>query len=219
MKVGTDAVLLGAWVNIHHAQTLLDIGTGSGVIALMLAQRTAHQPVAWIDAVELEAADAAQARDNAAQAPWTSRIHVHHTAIQQFQPAKTYELIVTNPPFFNNSLMPPGTRRGQTRHTTTLDHQSLVREVIRLLSPRGTFNVILPVVEGNLFIALAHQAGLHTTRQYAFRTRQEKPVERWLLEFAKLPAPIEEGEILLYGRGYEWTDPYRKLTEAFYLKR
>lgn len=222
MKVGTDAVLLGAWVNIHQAQTILDIGTGSGVIALMLAQRTAHQPAIHIDAVELEAADADQARDNATQSPWAPRLHVHQVSIQQFHPPGTYDLVVSNPPFFNNSLMPPGERRGQTRHTVTLDHHTLVQEVTRLLSPKGTFNVVLPVTEGNQFITLALQTGLHLSRQWAFRTRQGKPVERWLLEFAKLPVPldtVEKGEILLYGQGLEWSDPYRKLTEAFYLRR
>lgn len=219
MKVGTDAVLLGAWVNIRQAQTLLDIGTGSGVIALMLAQRTAHHPTAVIDAVELQAADAAQARDNAAQSPWAERIHIHHTAIQGFRPSGLYELIVSNPPFFNNSLMPPAERRGQTRHTVTLDHHTLLQEAGRLLAPGGTFNVILPVVEGNQLITLARQAGLHLTRQYAFRTRQEKPIERWLLEFANLPIPLEEGEILLYGQGQEWADSYRNLTKTFYLKK
>jgi len=220
MKVGTDAVLLGSWVNIHAARTLLDIGTGSGVIALMLAQRTACELYpALIDAVELEAADAAQAHHNAANSPWASRIQVHHTAIQQFHPRGRYDLIVSNPPYFNNSLMPPATRRGQTRHTTTLDHEALLHEAIRLLAPQGTLNVILPVTEGNRFITLAHQAGLYTSRQYAFRTRQEKPVERWLLEFATLPVPTDEGEILLYGQGQEWADLYRKLTLEFYLQK
>lgn len=222
MKVGTDAVLLGAWVNIHDAQTILDIGTGSGVIALMLAQRTADQQPVHIDAVELEAADAAQALDNATQSPWASRLHVHQVSIQQFQASGSYDLIVSNPPFFNNSLMPPDERRGQTRHTTALNHGTLVQEVIRLLGSRGTFNVVLPVVEGNQFITLALQAGLYLSRQWAFRTRAGKPVERWLLEFAKVRVPldtVEKGEILLYGQGLAWSDPYRKLTEVFYLRR
>ena len=144
---------------------------------------------------------------------------MHHAAIQEFRPTAAYDLIVTNPPFFNNSHMPPTLRRGQTRHTTTLDHQSLIQASIRLLAPQGTLNVILPVVEGNQFIALARQAGLYISRQYAFRTRQEKPVERWLLEFAKTPVPLEEGEILLYGQGLEWADSYRNLTQEFYLQK
>jgi len=219
-KVGTDGVLLGAWVNIENCQTILDIGTGSGVIALMLAQRTADQPTTRIDAVELEAADAAQAHDNAMRSPWASRIQVHHTAIQEFQPGTAYDLIVSNPPFFNNSLKPPGERRGQTRHTTTLDHQALIHHVIRLLAPRGTFNVILPVAEGTRFIALAGEAGLYTTRQHAFRTRGGKPVERWLLEFGKVGVTtVEEGEVLLYSQGQTWADSYRNLTLEFYLQK
>jgi tRNA1Val (adenine37-N6)-methyltransferase len=218
MKVGTDGVLLGAWTNIHEAQTILDIGTGSGVIALMLAQRTAST-LALIDAVELEATDAAQAHDNAAQSPWAQRLHVHQTSIQQFHPDKVYDLIVSNPPFFSNSQMPPVERRGQTRHTTMLDHKTLIQEVCRLLAPNGTFNVVLPFTEGTHFITLANDAGLSTTRQHAFRTRQEKPVERWLLEFSRGPLSTEEGEILLYDWGEEWSVAYRKLTADFYLKK
>jgi tRNA1Val (adenine37-N6)-methyltransferase len=218
MKVGTDAVLLGAWVDPHQAQTLLDIGTGSGVIALMLAQRTAQRH-ARIDAVELEAADAAQARHNAERSPWSQRIHVHHTPIQDFMPGIAYDLIVTNPPYFSNSQMPPSQRRGQTRHTTTLDHQTLIRQARRLLSDKGTFNVVLPFTEGTAFIALARQAGFNITRQYAFRTRQEKRVERWLLEFSRQAMQDDTGEILLYDQGNEWSAAYRNLTNQFYLKK
>jgi tRNA1Val (adenine37-N6)-methyltransferase len=218
MKVGTDAVLLGTWVDPRQAQTLLDIGTGSGVIALILAQRTAQRH-ARIDAVEFEAADAAQARHNAERSPWSQNIQIHHTPIQDFMPGITYDLIVTNPPYFSNSQMPPNQRRGQTRHTTTLDHQTLIRQAGRLLSANGTFNVVLPFTEGTAFVALASQAGFNLTRQYAFRTRQEKPVERWLLEFSRQPMQEDTGEILLYDQGDEWSVAYRKLTSQFYLKK
>lgn len=218
MKVGTDAVLLGAWVNTRHARAILDVGTGSGVIALMLAQRTAHEGAA-IDAIEIEPADAAQAAGNARHSPWAGRIRVYPTAIQAFHPDRLYDLIVSNPPFFINSQTPPSDRRTQTRHTTTLDHPTLLGEVNRLLAPQGSFNVILPFTEGTQFIHLAEKAGLINSRQFAFRTRREKPIERWLLEFTRQARPYEKGEILLYDNGLTWSARYQELTGDFYLQK
>lgn len=215
MKVGTDGVLLGAWANIDRAKYILDIGTGSGVIALMLAQRS-HADV-FIDAVELDSPAASQAKENALASPWRHKISVHHTSLQQFESLHAFDAIVTNPPYFTNSQRPPDTRRIQTRHTVTLDHQSLLHYSKTLLAPDGKFSVILPFVEGNAFTASARQEGLHCTRLFSFRTRPEKPIERWLMEFSRRPSEKEEGEILLYQEGLEWSESYRKLTRDFYL--
>jgi len=217
MKVGTDAVLLGAWASVGQQTSILDIGTGSGVIALMLAQRTL--PSARIDAVEVEGEDAAQARDNVSQSPWASKVVVHHLPVQQFNPGKLYNVIVSNPPYFINSQQPPDQRRIHARHTVLLDFDELIETVVRLLSPAGTFSTILPYTEGLDFINRA-QGRLHCTRRWTFRGRTEKPVERLLLEFAKQPAPTEEGGLVLYSDSdkQEWSDAYKALTQAFYLK-
>ncbi len=216
MKVGTDTVLLGAWVDTGHAIHILDIGTGNGTIALMLAQRTAEDAI--IDAVEIEKTDALQARENFIQSPWSHKIHLHAISIQEFFPQKKYDLIVSNPPYFNNSQSPPNEKRYQARHTIALNYEELIMSTVRLLSKNGKFNVILPYLEGIQFIKLAHQFDLSCTRQYSFRTRQEKPIERWLLEFSKRSNLLATGEILLYKANDEWSDSYKRLTQDFYLK-
>ncbi|MBL7858558.1 MAG: methyltransferase [Cyclobacteriaceae bacterium] len=218
MKVGTDGVLLGAWTDIRHVNTILDIGTGSGVIALMLAQRTSDHVA--IDAVEIEAEDAAQARGNVTQSPWPKKVVLHEIAVQDFFPTNQYELIVSNPPYFNNSWQPPDPKRYQTRHTVTLTYTDLLSAVTRLLSPKGRFSLILPFTEGLHFIELALALGLHCSRQWSFRTRKGKPIERWLLEFSPVRMTREENEIVLYehDRGEEWSAPYKELTRDFYLK-
>jgi tRNA1Val (adenine37-N6)-methyltransferase len=216
MKVGTDGVLLGAWVNPGDAKYILDIGTGSGVIALMLAQRTAADVI--IDAVEVERQDAEQAEENIALSPWPAKILVHQGPVQQYSPGRQYDLIVSNPPYFVNSLEPPNQRRIEARHTLLLSHEDLLLSTTRLLSQNGRFSVILPYNEGLHFIERAKFYNLCCTRQWSFRTRREKPIERWLLEFSFLYRSTEQGEILLYNEGNDWSQEYRDMTRNFYLK-
>jgi tRNA1Val (adenine37-N6)-methyltransferase len=216
MKVGTDGVLLGAWAKISSPKAILDIGTGSGLLALMLAQRTNTN--VYVDAVELELQDSQQAEENVRSSPWHDRITVHHTAIQDFTPGKSYDLIVSNPPYFRNSLQPPERKRLLSRHSITLSFEDLVTSVKRMIKPSGIFCVILPYAEGLDFIQLAKEQLLHCNRQWSFRTREEKPIERWLLEFSPTRKAPETGEILLYKDGQNWSDEYKNLTHYFYLK-
>jgi tRNA1Val (adenine37-N6)-methyltransferase len=216
MKVGTDGVLLGAWANPKSSNTILDIGTGTGVIALMMAQRSLKN--CTIVAVELEPDAFNQALENVRQSPWPQKIQVHQSAIQDFTTDKKFDLIISNPPYFQNSQKPPDEKRIQTRHTVTLSFQELIHAVVRLLDVNGKFNVILPYQEGLSFIALANQNQLYCTRQWSFRTRKEKPIERWLLEFAFKASPVEKGEVVLYDSGEEWSEDYKSLTRDFYLK-
>jgi tRNA1Val (adenine37-N6)-methyltransferase len=216
MKVGTDTVLLGAWANVDQASNILEIGTGNGTIALMLAQRTPDHVI--IDAVEIEESDAGQAAKNFLKSPWASRINLHHTPVQQFQPQKKYDAIVTNPPYFNNSQSPSDPKRYQARHTITLSYEELLASTLHLLQDEGRMSIILPYVEGFQFKELANENGFCCTRQYSFRTRQEKSIERWLMEFSRITAEPETGEILLYKEGEEWADSYKALTRDFYLK-
>ncbi len=216
MKVGTDGVLLGAWVDIANSKHILDIGTGSGVIALMLAQRTT--PDVMIDAVEVEQEDAEQAKENVAHSPWPRRIEVHASSIQNYKSDDLYDLIVSNPPYFNNSAKPPDEKRIQARHTTTLPYDVLLRHVKQLLEPNGRLAVILPFTEGLEFETLAKHEELFCIRKTAFRTRREKPIERWLMEFSRSKKLLVEHEILLYNDGLEWSDDYISLTRDFYLK-
>ena len=215
MKVGTDSVLLGAWARTNPGQRILDVGTGCGILALMLAQRN---PSATIDAVEVDESGAIQARQNAEQSPWPGRIRVHHTAIQQYDSSEPYDLVVSNPPYFVNSLEPPDARRLLSRHAVSLPYGELIDAVDRLLSPTGRFNVILPATEAHDFEFRLVEKKFYCTRKLAFRTRQEKSVTRWLLEFSRDCEPVEEGEMVLYEQGLVWSEEYTQLTRAFYLK-
>jgi tRNA1Val (adenine37-N6)-methyltransferase len=218
MKVGTDGVLLGAWTTIQHEENILDIGTGTGLIALMLAQRTPHE--VSIDGVEIESHNAEQALENVMQSPWKNKVAIHHTAIQNFYPEKKYELIVSNPPYFINSYQPPDQKRTTARHTIMLSFSDLIKSVQRLMTDNGRLSIILPFVEGLEFISLALQNDLHCIRKWSFRARKEKPIERLLLEFSYQKNNIEEGDITLYlgASGEVWSEEYKKLTKDFYLK-
>jgi len=216
MKVGTDAVLLGAWASVEHAKKILDIGTGSGVIALMIAQRT--PPDTIIDAIEILEQDARQALENILYSPWPSKVNLENISLQEYFPPKQYDVIVSNPPFFNSSMEPPDRKRLQVRHTVSLTYETLIRSVKRLLREDGKFNIILPVTEGEQFISLARQHHLFCSRRCGFRARSEKPLERWLLEFSNCEQTPEVSELLHYVNGSAWSEDYIALTRDFYVK-
>ncbi len=215
MKVGTDAVLLGAWAEVTDAKTILDVGTGCGVIALMLAQRTNSE--VHIDAIEIENEDAAQAGENAWRSPWPNKISVLQKSIQEFEPPHCYDLIVSNPPYFNNSHLPPSRVRAQARHIQNLSYEELILHAVRVLYPTGKLAVILPFQEGNHFKTLATTKGLFLHRQLAFFSRKEKPQERWLFEFGFAPHALQEENLVLYETGDIKSNAYLSLTNDFYL--
>lgn len=152
MKVGTDGVLLGAWARVEpQDERILDIGTGTGLIALMLAQRSA----ARITAVEIDPGSASQARENADASPWGERIEVVCSSVQAFDPGRRFGLIVSNPPFYVDSLTCPDRGRSRARHAETLPFAELRDAVLRLLAPDGRFCLILPPQEAARFIGVA----------------------------------------------------------------
>ena len=215
-KVGTDGVLLGAWVNVRQNEKfVLDIGTGSGLIALMMAQRT--PPETRIAAVEIEAADVLQARENVAGSPWRDKISVHHTPVQDFRPGKKFDLIITNPPYFMKSLTPPDEKRSRARHNQTLGFDDLLDSVSQLLTKNGRLAIILPYAEGQQFLALARQVDLMPLRKTTFRARAQKPVERLLMELAYEGVAEPDAELILYKEGETWSSEYRRLMRDFYL--
>lgn len=216
MKVGTDGVLLGAWVNTTNAKLILDIGTGTGVIALMMAQRTPSATT--IEAIEMDEPAFQDAAENFASSPWRDRLMLHHGLMQGFASEKQYDLIVSNPPYFINGYKPPNDQRIVARHSESMSFQDLLNTAKKFIAETGRLSVILPVTEGLQFLDLAAQSGFHCSRKWSFRTRKEKPVERFLLEFSRIKSETEEGEILLYRTGEEWSDGYRSLTGEFYLK-
>lgn len=214
MKVGTDGVLLGAWCKVGVAPRLLDVGTGCGVIALMLAQCTG--PSVLIDAIELEEPAALRAMDNVKQSPWPDKVHIIQGAIQSYQ-AAPYNVIVCNPPFFSASLTPPDDRRATARHDISLGHPELINAVARLLDREGHFDLIMPPAEAESFIAEAATAGLYVNRLTEFFTRKGKPQERTLLSLGRNPKTAEVDDLYLYEEGSTQTPAYRELTSPFYL--
>lgn len=215
MKVGTDAVLLGAWADVGQANTILDIGTGSGVIALMMAQRTSSHTK--IDAIELLKQDAGQALENSLNSPWAGKISVVNARLQDFFPQTKYDLILCNPPFFSNSLLPPSEKRTTVRHDTALTQDQLIESVVNLLSPAGKFSVIFPPTESENFISKASASNLYLHRLTRFFSRPEKPQVRSLLEFGLAAGAVREDCLLLYESEDQWTEEYRALTHDFYL--
>ncbi len=218
MKVGTDGVLLGAWADVTDAEHLLDIGTGTGVIAVMLGQRT---ETARIHAVEIDTEACEQARENMAQAPWADRLEAFNVSIQEF--ARThphqYDLILSNPPFFSGGTFSNNQDRTSVRHTVKLPHGDLLGAVRTLLSDKGKFCVILPFIEGLRFRELAASYNLYCTRLMEVKPKADKPVERLLLQFERREKALREEKLVIQHAGANaWTDEYVALTGAFYLK-
>src|SRR5690606_23079667 len=180
-KVGTDAVLLATWVHLDSTSTrILDVGTGCGVIALIIAQRSAASTN--IDAIDIAEPDAQQAAENVGRSPWRDRVVVHHKALQEFEGRRCYDLVISNPPFFADSLLSPDPARTRARHLSDLTVAALVEHSKRLLAPVGRLALILPPVEASRFETTAFDAGLKCVRRTRFRTRPARPVERILME-------------------------------------
>lgn len=215
MKVGTDGVLLGAWTNLGNAKRILDVGTGTGVIALILAQRSSTST--HIDAIDILADACEQAIENVSQSPWPQKVVVHYKSLQKYE-ASAYDLIVSNPPFFIKSYKPPKEQRTLARHTDSLSHAEILTHSERLLAPTGRLALILPEVEGSLMIKLAINYGWHCLRTCAFRSRPEKPVERLLIELSPSPQTLQTEDLVLYDHDETWSADYKKLTRDLYLK-
>ncbi len=214
MKVGTDGVLLGAWADCEGAKHILDIGTGTGVIALQMAQRNSE---AHIQAVEIDEAAARRARANFDLSLWAERLTVEQTAVQEFEPREKFDLIVSNPPYFVDSLLPPDAKRSTARHTHDLTFEELDKSVVRLLADGGKFALILPTTEFEKYLTLTQ---LHLVRRCDVCPIEGGAVKRIMGEFAKQPtSQLKLEDIAIEkGRRGDYTDDYRTLTKEFYLK-
>ncbi|MCB0616816.1 MAG: methyltransferase, partial [Phaeodactylibacter sp.] len=218
MKVGTDGVLLGAWAETENASYILDVGTGSGLIAIMLAQRTER---AHIHAVEVDAAAAGQAGDNMEASPWGSRLQVFNTSIQEYARSVStrYDLIVSNPPFFSGGTFSHNQDRNSVRHTVKLPHGDLLSAVRSLLAPEGRFCLVLPYIEGLRFQELSQEYHLNCTRVTEVMPTKEKPVERLLMQFERQARAVTKDALIIqHNKRNEWTEGYKQLAGDFYLK-
>ena len=215
MKVGTDGVLLGAWTDLSHSRRILDIGTGTGLIALMLAQRCMD---ARITAIDLDSAAVEQAQENIQASPWKDRIEALQQDICTYPPNGTFDTIVSNPPYFIDSLKCPDGQRSTARHTDTLDADRLIGKVSELLTSDGRFSIILPAEQTEDLIRVAGEKGLHPSRQTWVITRPGLSPKRILMEFRKTPVTLQPDELVIELERHVYSEEYIALTKEFYLK-
>lgn len=222
MKVGTDGVLLGAWalqsekLKVKSERTFLDVGTGSGLIALMLAQRFEK---AQIDAIDIDGDAVKQAMDNFARSPWTNRLTCRQIAVQDLAKEDVrYDAIVSNPPYFVDSLKNPNIQRQTARHTDTLSYEELLASCEQLLTADGVLSLILPAESEQVVLEKAQSIGLYPTRLVHVYSKPGKPVKRILLELQKRnDQPCEESHFYIESESSPRSDEYTALTKDFYL--
>ncbi|NDW12710.1 methyltransferase domain-containing protein [Bacteroides sp. 214] len=213
MKVGTDGVLLGAWAPVTSACRVLDIGTGTGLVALMLAQRSE----ARITAIEIDGEAAEQARENVAQSPWQARIEVLHGDFLCYEPAEKFDLIVSNPPYFVDSLHSPDAQRTNARHNNTLTYDTLLQHAAALLHPLGSIALILPTDVLSVVKDVAEKYHLFVNRQLNIITAPGKLSKRVLVSFTAESQPLKEDELLIEKSRHVYSEEFAKLVEEFYL--
>ena len=219
MKIGTDGVLLGAWAPIdNHPFSILDIGTGTGIIALMLAQRCAAQQ---IDALEIDEAAYEQATDNFENSPWNDRLFCFHAGLDEFieEPEEEYDLIVSNPPFYSEDYKTENESRDLARFQDAMPFEQLLEAADLLLSEHGIFTVIIPFKEEENFIALANEFELYPLKITRVKGTPTTEIKRSLLAFSRnetTDLPIDE--LVIETARHVYTQEYIGLTKDFYLK-
>lgn len=222
MKVGTDGVLLGAWalqsekLKVKSERTFLDVGTGSGLIALMLAQRFEKTQ---IDAIDIDGDAVKQASENFARSPWANRLICRQIAVQDLAKEDVrYDAIVSNPPYFVDSLKNPNIQRQTARHTDTLSYEELLASCEHLLTADGVLSLILPAESEQVVLERAQSIGLYPTRLVHVYSKPGKPVKRILLELQKRnDQPCEESHFYIESESSPRSDEYTALTKDFYL--
>lgn len=216
MKVGTDGVLLGSWVDLTNKKKLLDVGTGTGLIAIMMAQRFVD---ADITAIEIDKDAAIQAKENVQDTPWKDSVEVKHCNFLSYSTTQKFDGIVSNPPYFSNDLISPDKQRTLARHNNHMTYAELINKVASLLSDDGNFSVVLPFDQKENFIFLCQESGLNVKRIVNIQTRVGVPFKRVLLEFVfNKIEDVEEKELLVEIERHRYSPEYINLTKEFYLK-
>ena len=217
MKVGTDAVLLGAWIIPNGSSNILDIGTGTGIISLMLAQKSKAE----IDAIDIDENAVIQAKQNISESKFSNNIIVNHISFQEFAKSsdKKFNLIVTNPPYFEQSLKSSDQKRSHARHADVLPFEDLLDGVIKLLDPKGKFCLILPKLEAEKFRALAEKKGLHLSKLLRIKSRADKDTDkRHIMQFEFTPTEFSETTLVIEQQErHQYTSEYKELTKDYYV--
>jgi tRNA1Val (adenine37-N6)-methyltransferase len=218
MKVGTDGVLLGAWTSVNQDPfSILDIGAGTGVVSLMLAQRCYAE---LIDAIEIDDDAYEQCTDNFENSPWNDRLFCYHASLEEFteEIVDTYDLIVSNPPFFSDDYKSKNTQRDMARFQDALPFEHLIESVSKLLSQNGLFSVILPYNEEEKFIGLASKSRLFPTKILRVKGNPLSEIKRSLIAFSFTECETEIDELIIETERHQYTEKYINLTKNFYLK-
>lgn len=219
MKIGTDGLLLGAWTPLdNHPNSILDIGTGTGIIALMLAQRSAAEQ---IDALEIDENAFEQAVENFENAPWSARLYCFHAGLDEFvaEPDDEYDLIVSNPPFYTEDYKSGSEQRDIARFVDAMPFEDLIEAAALLLSEKGVFSVIIPYKEEEKFLALAKEYALFPFKITRVKGAPTSFIKRSLLAFSRVEQDVPPvDELLIETSRHRYTPEYIALTSGFYLK-
>lgn len=217
MKIGTDGVLLGAWATVKNEFSILDLGTGTGVISLMMAQRSNAEV---IEAIEIDGPAFEQAVNNFENSDWGDRLFCYHASLQEFAEEidDKYELIVSNPPFYTDANPSENKERNMARFEDAMPFEHLTHAASKLLDTSGIFAVIIPFKEENKFIALANKNNLHLNRVCRVKGTENSAVKRSLLEFSFIEKMVIEESLTIEIDRHVYTEDYKNLVQDFYLK-
>jgi tRNA1Val (adenine37-N6)-methyltransferase len=218
MKIGTDSVLLGSFTPIeNNPKTVLDIGAGTGILSLMLAQRSAAEQ---IDAIEIEEQSYEQCVENFENSPWNDRLFCFHASLDQFmaEPQDDYDIIISNPPFYTENYTSPKKSRSTARFNESLPFEDLIEASSILLSPNGILSVIIPHKEEENFITLAHEMGLYSFEITRVKGTPTTEIKRSLIAFSRTEKNINFQELIIETARHQYTPEYIELTKDFYLK-
>lgn len=219
MKIGTDAVLLGAWCPIdNNPKSILDVGAGTGILALMLAQRTNADQ---IDALEIDEEAYEQCVENFENSPWADKLFCYHAALDEFvdDPEDEYDLIISNPPFYSEDFKTADEQRDLARFQDAMPFEDLIEAADLLLSENGTFAVVIPYKEEERFIDLCAEYELYPVKATRVKGSHKTPIVRSLLAFKRYELSVlTADELVIEINRHEYTDDYINLTQDFYLK-
>ncbi len=218
MKIGTDGVLLGAWSSLKkNPFSILDIGAGTGILSLMLAQRSEAE---LIDAIEIDANTYEQCVENFEQSPWGDRLFCYHASLEEFteEIEDKYDLIICNPPFYSEDFKTDNKQRDLARFQDAMPFEHLLKSVSQLLSPLGSFNVVIPFKEEAYFTELASSLNLFPNRTLHIKGNPDALIKRSLIEFSFQNTDSETSELIIERQRHEYTEDYINLTKDFYLK-
>jgi len=215
MKVGTDSVLLGVWAQLQGVRQALDIGTGSGILSLLLAARSQCH----IDAVELDQQSYEEAKANFEASPFSNQLRAHHADFNTFagEADQQYDLIISNPPFFINDRKPENPHKRIARHAETLGYQQLIEGSIGLLNPSGILSVVLPYRKGLQFMSIANEKGLSVQRQLLIFPKPCVQPNRMNLQLGLEETPLEKQKFIIRNESGDFTKQYRSFLKDFYL--